>query len=252
MPTDDLTTEEVRLVSQRRTLLPGRGNPMRPVLILIAAFFGLLLVVFPVIMQVAGVGAAGTVGMALLIVAVAVLCLAIQRAVAGAYEEGRESMLAGETLASWRLAPDEHRRFLVDERQSNQRTAAYGLGGLALGAVLGVSTDDWLLGGIMICVFLIAATVILTMAGPRRDAGSESGREVVIGTQGVQLLGRYLPFHAPLMRLHDTELRFGDPAVLFLRIRTGYRLEEVRVPVPRDRMPEAEALVERLNAAAST
>jgi hypothetical protein len=185
---------------------------------------------------------------ALLIVVVAILCLAIVRGMARASEDDRESMLAGDTLATWRLAPDEHRRFLDEERRRTRRkAAAYGIGGTALGAVLGLATGDWLLGGIMIGAFLFATVVILTLAGPPGSARGEAGRDVLIGTRGVQVLDRYLPFRAPLTSLRGVELRPGDPAVLLLRVRSGRQLEEVRVPVPRDRIPEAEALSERFS-----
>lgn len=98
--------------------------------------------------------------------------------------------------------------------------------------------------------FSIATVVILTAAGPPRNAGSDEAREVLIGERGVRVLDRYLPFHAPLTRLRGMTLRYGNPSLIVMYVRsgnrrTGRRTDELRVPVPHDRLAEAEALVRR-------
>lgn len=231
-----------------QAILPGRGNPMRAVLILVAVGFAVMLVVFPTLMHIAGVGTGGTIGLALLIVVVALVCLALLRMMGGAYAQDQEALFAGDTWATWRLAPDEHRRFLEDERRRVRRlAAAYAFGGVALGLVIDASTGDRLLAGIMIGVFLCAGLVIFTLSGPPREADGEAGREIRIGSRGVQVLGRYLPFHAPMTRLNRVHLQMGNPTVLRFSVRTGRRVEEIRVPVPYERIAEAEGLVERFS-----
>jgi hypothetical protein len=221
---------------------------MRPILILVAAAFGGMLIVFPVIMLMAGVGTGGTIGVALLIVFVAVLCLGIFRAWAGTFGENQDALQAGDAWAVWQLTTHEHRRFLdAEQGQTRRKAAAYALGGSALGLVFGLFADDWLLGGIFIGVFLTVAVVILTMAGPPRAARSDAGREVRVDSQGVQVLGRYIPLEGPMIRVRSVEMQPGDPAVLRFHVRSGRRVEEVRVPVPRERLAEAEALVERFH-----
>ena len=233
-------------MSSFQTLMPARGNPMRPVLIFVAAFFGLMLVVFPVLMQIGGVGTGGTIGVALLIFVTAIIMLAALRALANAYEGPRLDLLAGEAWVQWQLAPDEHRRFLAGERRLFERRAmGYALAGLVLGPVLGAILDDWLLAVILPVVFLAAAIVILTMARPGKAAENAAAREVRVGARGVHFLGAYLPLKGPGTRLVRVRVQPGDPAILRFDVRTGRRTEGIRVPVPRDRVPEAEALVER-------
>lgn len=229
-----------------QALLLGRGNPMRPVLIIVAVAFTVMLIVFPVTMQIAGVGTGATIGLALLIAVVAIAYLALLRMMGEAYAQDQEVLLAGHTWAEWRLSADEHRRFLDDEQRRNRRLAAAStIGGVALGLVIGAIAEDWLMAGIMIGVFLCVGVITLTLAGPPREANGEVGRDVKIGPDGVQVLGRYLPFNAPLMRPRGVRLQAGSPAVLHFIVRTGSRVEEVRVPVPHDSFAEAEALVER-------
>ena len=229
-----------------QALIPGRGNPMRPVLIIVAVAFAVMLIVFPALMYIAGVGTGGTIAVALLIAVVTLGCLALLRMMGETYAQDHQVMLAGHTWAAWRLTADEHRRFLDDERRRTRRlAAAYTLGDVALGLVIGAVADDWLTGGIMIRVFLCVGVITLTLAGPPREADGEAGRDVKIGPDGVQILGRYLPFNAPLMRPQDVRFQTGSPAVLRFTVRTGRRVEEVRMPVPHESMAEAEALVER-------
>ncbi len=233
-------------MSSFQTLMPARGNPMRPILIFVAVFFGLMLVVFPVLMQIGGVGTGGTIGVALLIVVTAIITLAALRALGNAYEGPRLDLLAGEAWMQWQLAPDEHQRFLADERRLFERRAiGYGLAGLVLGPVLGAILDDWLLTVILPVVFLVAAIVILTMARPGNAAENAAAREVRVGARGVHFLEAYLPLEGPGTRLVGVRVQPGDPAILRLDVRTGRRTEDIRVPVPRDRVPEAEAVVER-------
>lgn len=235
-------------MSRRRSVLPSRGNPMRAVVIFLVAGFGAMLVGFPVLTLAVGLGVGWALTMALMIAAVATFILWIVRAMANVYETELELLNAGRVVASWQLSPDEHRSFLASERRGNLRYAALtAIFGVTLGLLLGYA-EDWLLGGIMVGGFLIATVVILTAAGPPRNADSDEAREVLIGERGVRVLGRYVPFHAPLTRLRAMNLEHGDPSVLIMHVRsgnrsTGQRFHQLRVPVPHDRLAEAEALV---------
>jgi hypothetical protein len=233
-------------VSNFQVLMPSRGNPMRPIPIFVAVFFGLMLIVFPVLMQIGGVGTGGTVGVTILIVVTATITLAALRALGNAYEGPRLDLLAGEAWVQWQLAPDEHRRFLADEwRLFERRATGYALAGLVLGPLLGAILDDWLLAVILLLVFLAVAIVILTMARPGKAAENAAAREVRIGARGVHFLEAYLPLQGPGTQLVGVHLQPGDLAELRFDVRTGRRVEEIRMPVPRDRVPEAEEVVER-------
>lgn len=230
----------------RRPLIPKRGNPMRPILIYLGCVLGALLITMTAIMLSSGAGIAETIAVALIIAVAASVCYAIIRAMADRYMDDWERLLAGEMLASWRLSPDEHRRFLDEERRrSRQLVVALVLIGLVLGVTLGFA-EDWLLGTIMGGSFLFAAGVARFFGSPPRSADGQEGREVRIASHGVQVLGRYVPFRAPMARIRRTELRPGDPAVLIIHVGSGNRLSDIRVPVPRDRLAEAEALAHRL------
>ena len=228
----------------RPALLPDRRNPMRPVVIILAVFFGAMLVGFPILMLAVGLDTTGTVWVTLLIVAVAILCLGLVLALARSYDRGQAALFAGEAWAHWTVTPEEHRRFVGREQgRTWKKAAAYALGGTALGVIFGVMSD-WLTGGILIGVFLLAALVILWAGGPPRGTGDEA-REVRVGPRGIFALGRYLPLEATGTRPRSIRLEEGDPAALLFGVSSGNRLEEFRVPVPRDRLAEAEALVER-------
>jgi hypothetical protein len=234
------------VVPDMRSLLPHRGNAMRPVFLFLAGAFGVMLVAFPVSMHLLGLSTAGIVSMTLLIVVVTVGILALIRYMARAYDVDEAILAAGEAWAEWTLSPEEHKRFVTRERRSSRRLAlAYAGGGVLLGLVVAGLTDDRLLGGVMIAVFLLAAGVVVTMGGPSQSAGGEAGRIVRIGPRGVHLLGRYLPLEATLTRLHAVSFQPGDPAELRFTIRSGRRMDVLNVPVPRSRAAEADALIAR-------
>ena len=202
----------------RLALLPNRRNPMRPVVMILAVFFGAMLVGFPILMLAVGLGTGSTIGVTLLIVAVALFCLGIVLALARSYDRGQEALFAGEAWARWTVTPEERRRFVGQEQgRAWKKAAAYALGGTALGATFGI-LGDWLTGSIMIGVFLLATFVIIWAGGPPRGSGDEA---------------------------HEVRLEEGNPAALLFAVSAGSRLEAFRVPVPRERLTEAEALVAR-------
>jgi hypothetical protein len=242
----DLHPEAETAMSRRRVIVPGPGNPMRPILLFIAGAFGAFLIVFPTIMRLAGVGWAGTIGVAILIIVTAVICLAMLKAVSGVYERDQADLLGGDAWAQWQLTPAEHERFVADERRRYGRQAASSaLVGLVLGPVLGVVADDWLLCLILMSVFMVAAVVILAMVRPRRAGTNARARDVIVGPRGVYLLGRYLPLQGLGIRVTHAVLEPGDPAVMRFDVRSGRRLQEVVVPVTSGHLHDAKAVVER-------
>jgi hypothetical protein len=218
---------------------------MRPVLVILAVGFLLMLIAFPVGMVLLGMGTGGIIGVTLLIIAVAGGILAWAWYLAGTYERDRTELIEGEVWARWQLSPDEFRRFHAGERMRSLRlAAAYAAGGTALGVFFMTVGEDRVTGWIMIGAFLLAVIVIITAGGPPWRVTDEA-REVRIGSQGVQVLGRYLPLNGPGSRPGGVELRSGDPTELRFSVRTGRRVEEIRVPVPQAHMAEAEQVAER-------
>ena len=233
-------------MSLRRAIVPRPGNPMRPILLFITGAFGVFLIVVPTIMLLAGVGWGGAIGVAILIILTAMICLATLKALSSVYERDQTDLLGGEAWAQWQLTHAEHERFVAGERRRYGRQAAsYAVVGLVLGPVLGVVADDWLLCLILTGVFMVVALVILTMVRPRRAETNPRVRDVIIGPRGVHLLGRYLPLQGPGIRVTNAVVEPGDPAVMRFDVRTGRRLQEVVVPVGGDQLKEAEAVVER-------
>ena len=116
----------------RLALLPNRRNPMRPVVMILAVFFGAMLVGFPILMLAVGLGTGSTIGVTLLIVAVALFCLGIVLALARSYDRGQEALFAGEAWARWTVTPEEHRRL-------DERSRELGLWGLDAPEALGGS-----------------------------------------------------------------------------------------------------------------
>lgn len=231
-------------MAPRRTLLPPHGNPTRPVMLHLAATFGLMLIGFPAIML--GESIAGAVGVAVFIAVVAGVCLGILWGFAEEYESDRASLLADEAWAEWTLSTDEHRTFLADERRRSRNLAAtLGFGGSAVGLVIAGFGGNPLFGGITVVVFLCMGLVVLIATRLPPSAGGDAGREVVVGWRGALVLGRYLPFDAARRELARVELRYGYPAVLLFHVLVEHRPHQLRVSVPNDRMAEAEALMER-------
>lgn len=236
-------------MSATRFLLPPQGNPMRPVILLLAFFFTVMLVAFPVLMYYVGLGTGSIVGIALLIVATAALCIGVTAWTSRGIERDRVHLDATDALASWWLSVDEYRRFVAFERRKNIAwSAGYLVFGLALAAFFSFRADDQITAIIMVAAFALAAGVKLALGGPPWRATDEA-REVRIGTRGVQVLGRYTPFAMTLTRLQSVELQHGDPAVITFWVKSGRQLQDIRVPVTQGRWDEAEALVERFRQA---
>lgn len=235
------------MASSPRPLIPPPGNAARPVFFLLAGFFGLMLVGYPIFMHVLGLSTAGIVWITLLILAVGVGILWFTVRLGQSLEQDAQRLESGQVWAEWTVPADLHRRFVFTERRgTNRRALAYAAGGPTFGLVLALVQDDWLLGGIVIAVFLLAAAIIYVLAGPPRGAGSDAARRVRIGPHGVHTLGRYMPFSTTMVRLRRVEIDDGVPAVMRFTVKAGRRVDEIRVPLPPGYASEAEALAERI------
>lgn len=233
-----------------RSLIPQPGNAVRPVFFLIAGFFGLMLVGYPIFMYAVGLDTASIVWITLLIAVVAAGVLWFTIHLGRTLQRDEARLDAGEVWAEWTVPLHQHRRFIAAERRGKNRMAlAYAIGGVALGLVLAWLERDWLLGGVMIFAFLFAAATIFFLAGPPRRAHGDDARHVRIGPSGAHLLGRYMPFETTMTRLRAVSVSDGDPPVMALTVRAGSRLDQIRVPVAPDKIHLAEAVAERLRQA---
>lgn len=235
------------MTSTPRPLIPRPGNAARPVFFLLAGFFGLMLIGFPILMYVLGLGTASIVWITLLILAVAVGMLWFSVRLGQNLQQDEESIEAGEVWADWTVPTREHRTFVANERRStNRRALLYGLGGVAMGLGWWLIADDRLTASIMVVVFLMAALIIFFFAGPPRGASNDEARRVRIGPLGVHSLGRYMPFRTTMIRLHGIEISDGVPPLMRFTVRAGRRLDEIRVPIPADHLHLAQQVAERL------
>lgn len=234
-------------MSSSRSFIPRPGNAARPVFFVIAGFFGIMLVGYPVFMYTVGLGTGSIVWITLLIAVIAVGALWFTSYYGRSLQRDEARLDAGEVWAEWTVPEWQHRRFLEAERSSTNRMAILlALGGTALGLVLAWPAQDWLLAGIMTGSFLLAAGVTFFLGGPPRSAHGDDARHVRIGPSGVHLLGRYIPFEATMTRLRAVNISDGDPPVMTLSVHAGRRIDQIRVPIAPDRVEQAEAVAERL------
>ncbi len=228
-----------------RTIVPPPGNPMRAVFLMLTIFFPALLVGFPASVAVAGGPVGATVGIVILLGVVAVIALGALVMRGRAFERERHQ-LAADVLAAWRLTEDEYRRFARAERR---RLAAWISGmlviPLAFSVLVFLQVDDPRAGGSVLLVSLMIVGMILLVEMPPLRAG-ERTREVRIGARSVEAMGQYHELRGSWLRLDAVGLLPGDPAVLVIRVGAGNRSHMVRVPVPGDRLAEAQAIVEHL------
>jgi hypothetical protein len=230
-----------------RFVVPPQGNPMRPVTMLLAAFFAAMLVGFPILTIYVGLGTGSVILISLVIVITAALCLGFTIWMANSVERDRVSLESTDAWASWWLSVDEYRQFVESERRKNIAWAfTYLVLGLGLAAFFYLQADDQLTSTIMVVVFTLLFVVMVAIGGPPWRA-TDDAREVRIGPRGVQALGRYTPMEATLTRLHSVSLEEGDPAVIIFQIRSGRQFQYIRIPVTQGRWEDAEAIARRLN-----
>lgn len=251
--TISLTLLEVS-VTGSRAFLPPSGNPVRPILIILAVFFTLTLIGFSIGMPLLGMGAGSTILLAVIIIGTAALCIGVTWRYAQVFERERATMVSGEAWARWELSPAEYQRYAGSWSKDARQNAAIALVfGVGLGVFFMTAGDDMLTGSIMLGVFLLAAIIALLVGRPPSAARQESLRDVVIGPNGVVVGGRYLPVRATGVHLEDVRIEIKDTPILHFVVRSGIgpnarvnsRIESIDVPVPLERLTEAERLVER-------
>jgi hypothetical protein len=241
-------------MTDSRSFLPPSGNPVRPILIILAVFFTLMLIAFSIGMPLLSMGAGTTILLAVIIIATAALCIGFTWRYGESFERERLAMVSGEAWARWELSPAEHQRFAggwsKDARQNAAIAAVFGIG---MGVFFLTVGDDRLTGSIMLGVFAIAALIALLVGRPPSAARQETLREVVIGPDGVMVGGRYLPLRATGVHLEDVRLEIKEAPMLHFVVRSGIgpkarvnsRIETIDVPIPLERLTEAERLIER-------
>ena len=227
------------------------GNPLRPFALGLLAFGGLAAIVAAVLLAVDRLWAlvAGLLGLS------ALISLAIIVPFGRAYTRDMRRLLAGEHWAHWRYDGDERARFADQEWARARREARFGVpASMILAAAVGIflaivggGQQAAALGGALILAVGLAVSVGLLLAGRARYArrARETG-DVILGSLGIHHPGRYVPLRGFNLRLVDVAVERGSPAAL--RVRTasrsqyGTRTQETRVPIPRGREAEAEAL----------
>jgi hypothetical protein len=234
------------------------GNPMNPVTLILLAFFGIALIVFPAIMLRAGLGAGSAVLIDVIILLTAALCLGFTLYLARRYDADRRRLLSGEHWAHWQLPTAEREQFVTGERERSHREASrcllYTLVAALFGALVGwlqVETATGALLGFMALgaagLIVVATTYPWGGARPREEAANLG--DIYLGELGIYHLGRYTPVRGVNLFLTGVELQPGDPTVLQFAVssrgRYGLRTNEVRVAVPAGREAEAAALAER-------
>jgi hypothetical protein len=241
-------------MTDSRSFLPPSGNPVRPILIILAVFFTLMLIAFSIGMPLLSMGAGTTILLAVIIIATAALCIGFTWRYGESFERERAAMVSGEAWARWELSPAEYQRcaggWSKDARQNAAIAAVFGIG---MGVFFLTVGDARLTGSIMLGVFAIAALIALLVGRPPSAARQETLREVVIGPDGVMVGGRYLPLRATGVHLEDVRLEIEEAPMLHFVVRSGIgpkarvnsRIETIDVPIPLERLTEAERLIER-------
>lgn len=174
------------------------------------------------------------------------------------YEKGLSELVGGKYLAHWQYDPDEWNRFVEREWGRTKKKAAwYPIGILGGVIVLGYVFKGWGVDEFKVIlpwIFGLAVFAALTMLYIGQRAyrrGLEKVGEVFIGESAVQFGATYFTWDSFGTKLGKVELLKGDQLILQFEIRQisryGSRSSEIRVPVPRDRIDEAEKLVQRFS-----
>lgn len=228
-----------------RPFLPPAGNPMRPLFFMSAVFFPAVLIGFSLYVRSTGAPLGSAVGILALVGVVGIFAVGLSLWSGQDIERERRALAAGQAWASWRVSDDDYRRFV---RAEWRRNVLWSLSLVA--ATSGVDVFLWLATGdarfgvpLLAFSLLFAAVIILAEMPPLTS--NERVREVRIGEKGVEANGRYVRFGRGPRLLVAVGLLPGAPAVLLFRLGADRRRQDVRVPVPGDRLDEANAIVAR-------
>ena len=105
------------------------------------------------------------------------------------------------------------------------------------------------MGGLILAVGLVVSAGVRLAKRARYARRARETGDVTLGALGIHHPGRYVPLRGYNLRLVDVAIEPGSPAALRFRTASrgqyGTRTQETRVPIPRNREAEAEALAAR-------
>lgn len=230
----------------RGAIVPPPGNPMRPIFMMFAVFFPMLLIGFPLYVYATGGPVGETIAILWLLGVVALISLGTLVWSSHAIEQERRKLASAEMWATWQLSDDEYHNHVRAEWRRDVSMAAGILAIVfAVIAFAAVESGDPKSVMLTIIVALVTVAIPLAMGLPTWHA-NERTRVVRIGANGVEAMGHYVPLRGAGRGLEAVALRSGDPSLLVFRTYVNNRRSyEVRVPIPADRMDEARQIMER-------
>ena len=245
--------------SLRSFLGMSPGNPMNVVVLILLAFFTLVLVGAPILMAIVGLGTGGIILFEIIAGLATLLIMGLIIAMARGFGHDLERLLAGNAWAYWQLTSAERAAFLQDDRErtreTSKRYALYSLGMIPFGALFAwLFTRDAtgaMLGALAFGaagLLVVVTTLLWDGTRPRNDASDID--EVYLGDLGLYAFGRFTPFSGMNLSLKAVKLTKGDPSYLtFTTVSRGeygnQQSRDVSVPIPAGHDEEAETLIER-------
>jgi hypothetical protein len=245
--------------SLRSFLGMSPGNPMNVVVLILLAFFTLVLVGAPILMAIVDVGTGGIILFEIIAALATLLIMGLIIAMARGFGRDLQRLRDGNAWAYWRLTSAERDAFLQDDRertrQTSKRYALYSLALIPLGALFGwLFTRDAkgaMLGALAFGgagLLVVVTTLLWDGTRPRQDANDID--EVYLGDLGIYAFGRFTPFSGVNLSLKAVKLTKSDPSYLtFTIVSRGQYGEQqprdVSVPIPAGHEDEGETLVER-------
>jgi hypothetical protein len=245
--------------SLRSFLGMSPGNPMNIVVLILLAFFALVLVGAPILMAIVGLGTGGIILFEIIVALTTLLIMGVVIVMARGFGRDLERLLDGNAWAHWRLSSDERAAFLQEDRtrtrETSKRYALYSLGLIPFGALFAwLFTRDAtgaMLGALAFGaagLLVVVTTLLWDGTRPRHDASDID--EVYLGDLGVYAFGRFTPLSGVNLSLKTVTMTKSDPSYLTFTVvsRGEYgnqQPRDVSVPIPAGHEEEAETLVER-------
>jgi len=235
------------------------SNPMNPIMLILLAFFTLVLVGAPILMAIVDVGTGGIILFEIIVALATLLIMGLVIAMARAFGRDLERLLSGNEWAHWRITSAERAAFLQEDRERTRRTskryALYSLGVIPLGALFAwLFTRDAkgaLLGALAFGaagLFVVLTTLLWDGTRPKHDSSDID--EVYLGDLGIYAFGRFTPLSGINLSLKAITMTNSDPSYLtFTTVSRGQYGEQqprdISVPIPAGHEEEAGTLVER-------
>ena len=245
--------------SLRAFLGMSPGNPMNVIVLILLAFFTLVLVGAPILMAIVGLGTGGIILFEIIVALTTLLIIGLVIAMARGFGRDLERLLSGNEWAHWRLTSAERAAFLQDDRErtraTSKRYALYSLGMIPVGALFawlftrdatGAMLGALAFGGAGLLV--VVTTLLWDGTRPKHDASDID--EIYLGDLGIYAFGRFTPLSGVGLSLKAITLTKSDPSYLTFTVvsRGEYgnqQPRDVSVPIPARYEEEAETLVER-------